>query len=276
MPTLPTPNLPGMRRASGPALIFVLAGAAALLAGLIVFRIAAAQGARVPVVVAKKEIPAYTQVTPEMLAVVPLPPAAVPNGALRDPAQAAGKWTRRIFLPGDVVREGHLSDHGGQGGMLAERLADKKDGRPDGRAVSIPVEYSPGIAARIQPGDRIDVLAYLRDTPGQPGAPGAAQAAPTAQPKAEPRVVATGALVLDVVLPEQDAGQPDGGQGRGDMRGGEVVVAVAPEEALAILEGMAQGRLLFALVPAGAESSAPGGQAPQQAAPQQAGGVPGS
>lgn len=239
------PRLTGGRLGSGPTLFFALSAVAALGAAALVYQLALSASSRVPVVVARQPIEAYTQITDEMLdrmlAVVMLPEAAVPSGALQDLAEARGKWTNRSFLPGDVVREGHLSTYRGRGGPLAERLADPTYGRPEGQAISLPVDLFPGLASRLQPGDRVDILAYFREE-----APGA-RVDTTAPGRGAVFLgpVARGALVLEVV------------QGDGLRGGGEVLVALTPEEALRVLEGLAKGRILLALHPAEAVEPGP-------------------
>ncbi|MFO7171889.1 MAG: Flp pilus assembly protein CpaB [Bacillota bacterium] len=246
------PRLSGGRLGSGPTLFFALSALAALGAAVLVYQLALSASSRVPVVVARQPIEAYTPLTDDlvdrMLAVVMLPEAAVPSGALQDLAGARGKWTNRSFLPGDVVREGHLSTYRGRGGPLAQRLADPTYGRPEGQAVSLPVDLFPGLASRLQPGDRVDILAYFREE--VTGARGEASDLGRGGVFLGP--VARRALVLEVI------------QGDALRGGGELLVALTPEEALRVLEGLSKGRILLALHPAEAEDPA---QAPAEGQP---------
>jgi pilus assembly protein CpaB len=167
---------------------------------------------------------------------VPLPPAAVPAGALRPGAAVLGR------LVAGPVRSGEpLTDVRLVGPSLLDSLAPG--------SVAVPVRFAdPGAVALLRPGDRIDVLATAEHPalppPDTPAAPPAG-----ADPGAE--VVAADVVVVTIpraaVDPADPLAAPPPAAALGD--GSLVVVACAPAVARALAAAAATGRLSPALRP---------------------------
>ncbi len=191
-------------------LLAVLALAAA--AGTATRAATAAPPAGVPVVVADADLAAGTALTDADLRVVDLPPAAVPDGVVDEPA---GSTLAAPVRAGEPVTDVRVRGRG----VLA--------GAPPGTVATTVLLPEPLTADLLEPGDAIDLLA-----PG-PVELGGSEAA---------RVVATGAVVLDVRLPEGDL------LGTGDQAA-LALVAVRPEQARAVAGAQAAGPLSVVLLP---------------------------
>ena len=126
----------------------------------------------------------------------PVPAAFLPSGTF--PADPVGHAALVPLLPGEVVVREKLAPWGVQG---AAALLP-----PGTRAVAVPA--GPGARPPVRPLDRVDVLASY---------------------EFEARVVATGALVVDVADPES------------------VTVAVAADEAPAVAHAVAQAAVVLAV-----------------------------
>ena len=92
----------GTRR--GGALWWVLAAVlCALVAGSVAVRAVTAARRETPVVIARADVPPLTRVTGGDVAVVEMPAAALPAGALRTSAAAVGHFTRMGLVPGEML-----------------------------------------------------------------------------------------------------------------------------------------------------------------------------
>lgn len=115
---------------------------------------AAGEEPRVPVVVARKAIPAKTRLTRDLLVVEEVPARYVTRGALQSLAEAEGKVTLVPLAEGEMVLASRLAGQGAPAG-LAYRI-------PDGyRAVSVKVDEVTGAGGFPQPGDAVDVVAVV-------------------------------------------------------------------------------------------------------------------
>ena len=187
--------------------------AALAAAGAVLLTVDAAAPPRPPtveVLVAARDVAAGVPLQLADLSRAALPPALVPDGALRPGAAVLGR-----LLAGPVRRGEPLTDLRLVGpGLLA---------RVGGDAVAVPIRLADaGSALLLRPGDRVDVLASAVD---------ASSAPPVA------RVVAAGALV--VAVPPR--GADDAGEG------GLVVVAVPASGVGALAGAAAHARLSIAL-----------------------------
>lgn len=213
----------------GIPIFFLLAGLAAGLSGVLVYIVLQASAPTASVTVAARNIPAYTMLTSDDLAVVTIPAGGVPAGAIRDKSMAVGHYADRSFLPGDVIRERHLDSNASPTGPLAAALANPTVG---GRriALSLPGELAPGIMPDLVPGDRLVVLGYVPATAG------------TDERSAELNALAPDAHVLRVTVPVDATGTPS-------IREATVVVAVTETEALSIMRALTEGIVSLALLP---------------------------
>ena len=113
-----------------------------------------ASGSTLRVVIAEQDIPARTEIGPEMLSVVEVPGSLAVNGALDSVEPLIGETTRYPVAAGQQVT---LAGVGPQ---------TKEDGLafvvPKGlRALSVEVDEIRGVGGLLLPGDRVDVIAVL-------------------------------------------------------------------------------------------------------------------
>src|SRR3989304_7302857 len=111
-------------------------------------------GSTLRVVIAEQDIPARTEIGPEMLSVVEVPGSLAVNGALDSVEPLVGETTRYPVAAG---QQGTLAGGGPQ---------TKEDGLafvvPKGlRALSVEVDEIRGVGGLLLPGDRVDVIAVL-------------------------------------------------------------------------------------------------------------------
>lgn len=217
----------GVVKHSAP-IFFVLAAVFAAVAGVLVYIALQKAAPVVPVTVAAREIPAYSVLEEKDLEVVSVPAGGIPAGAMDSKGGIVGSYVNRALLPGDFIRDGHLSDDPMPAGPLAAALADIFAGG-ERVALSLPGELAPGIVPDLVSGDRLMVLGYVPDAVG----PEAGQAVA--------RVLAPAAVVLQVTVPTDMAGDTS-------IREATVVVAVKEEEALSIMRAEADGVVALALL----------------------------
>lgn len=117
-----------------------------------------------PVVVAALPIERGAAMKPEMLKVVDYPNTAVPPGAFKTVAEAAGGPNSRVALralaPNEPVMADKLSGAGGKANLSVTLT-------PGMRAVSIRSDDVSGVAGFVLPGDRVDIL-LTRSVGGAP------------------------------------------------------------------------------------------------------------
>jgi pilus assembly protein CpaB len=110
--------------------------------------LAPALGRPVAVVVAARDLPRATRLTPDMVATATYPSRFVPPGAVRSPAAALDRVLVAGLAEGEVVTRTRLAP--AQAGPIAALV-------PEGlRAALVPVEIPAG---SVRPGDRVDLLA---------------------------------------------------------------------------------------------------------------------
>jgi pilus assembly protein CpaB len=132
------------------ALRRVVAALLTLLAVVLALRPApAAAGPSVGVLVAAHDLPPGVLLTPADLRLAALPPDAVPSGALRDPAAAAGRVLAGPARAGEPLTDVRLL--GPENTWLASG---------DPSAAAVPVRLADaGVAELLHPGTRVDVVA---------------------------------------------------------------------------------------------------------------------
>lgn len=192
------------------ALLRRLAAAALALAALVVALAPDGADDRVPVLLAARDLAPGGSLGAADLTVAAWPPALVPGGALRDPADARGR------APAGPVRAGEaLTDLRLIGPELAVRA-----GGPGASAVPLrPAD--PGVAALLSPGSVVDVI-----TGGPDG----------------PRVLTARATVLSV-LPATGTGGPGAAAGSGPL----VLVALPEAEATTVAAATLAGEVTVTL-----------------------------
>ena len=161
------------------ALGILLAGGASVLVLGIARQAGEASRAVIPqvyVVMAAREIPDQTQVTPDALVVRPFPADFAPATAIASPDQAVGKFAVGTIYKDQILLQGHVS--------VAKRAPSMSERVPPGKVVvwlPMPDLLSGNIGFR--PGDHLDILLSLPltttattpsdPTPGQTANPNA-------------------------------------------------------------------------------------------------------
>jgi pilus assembly protein CpaB len=112
--------------------------------------------ARVPVVVASKDIPEGETIDRTALVVAQWPVAATPAGAFRSVDSVAGRVTRFPVYKGEAILPGRLS-------LYDIATAHEMRMTPGKRAFGIRVDDVAGIAGLVQPGSRVDIMVVIDD-----------------------------------------------------------------------------------------------------------------
>ncbi len=179
--------------------------------------------AMVPVVVARQNLEARTQLKPEMLEVRLIPQEYAWRGGLRSVEAAAGKVLTAPVAAGEPVLRNMLA--------LEENKVALAYHVPQGmRAVTVQVGEVSGLAGRLEVGDRVDVVTVI---PGQRGT------------STRSTLLLEDVAVLALGRPER--GEPRGGDAR---KYTSVTLAVPPRDALLLGLGAEVGRLQLVLRPA--------------------------
>lgn len=137
--------------------VSIIAGLAAALLSVSFLRSAART---VTVLVAAREIPAFTALAPEMFSQRAVPLSAVPADAVTDSSALAGRYSRALVLQGSVMRQGYIAREAGQASSLAARLTET--GVPGTRAFAIAVDNTTGVGGTVEAGDKVDIIAAVK------------------------------------------------------------------------------------------------------------------
>jgi pilus assembly protein CpaB len=117
-------------------------------------------GETLAIFVAMEDIPTGDLVTAEMLKLEEWPKDKVPEGALAKLEDIEGRRPKTKIWSGTVILDNQLLDHGESAGGGAAQIP------PGYRVVSVRVDDESGISNLIRPGDRVDVLLYMKRNPG--------------------------------------------------------------------------------------------------------------
>jgi pilus assembly protein CpaB len=146
------------------ALGILLAGGASVLVLGIARQANEASRSVIPqvyVVMAAREIPDQSQITPDALVVRPFPADFAPAGAIATPDEAVGKFAVSTIYKDQIVLQGHVS--------VAKRQSSLSDRVPVGKVVMwfpMPDILSGNVG--FKPGDRLDILLTLPLSQTQP------------------------------------------------------------------------------------------------------------
>ena len=210
--------------------------AAATLAFLLVRSRTPADAAAPPavsVVVAARDLPARTRLTPALLALRPMSPNDIPDGASKTPAVFTGKITTQPIGAGSAVTDSAVTAPSAALGMAFSLP-------PTLRAVTVATDPADGGADLfVRPEDHVDILAT--DEPGS----GPAEARTVLQ---NVRLLAVGGNT-----------SPDPPAASSPASGGaaHVTVAVTPAQAQMLVLAAARGRLHLSLRAIGDGSETP-------------------
>lgn len=115
-----------------------------------------------------RDVSAYEPVTPDMIATIEVPAKWLPDTALSDPRQVSGLVTASDLPKGALLQQGMVRDRPGiQAGN---------------REIAILVDARTGVAGKVRPGDRVDLIATMQGEDEVPRA----------------EIIVSNALVIDV------------------------------------------------------------------------------
>lgn len=109
-------------------------------------------GRPVKYLVADRDIPAQTQLTPELLAWIETPHQFVPPAVITSIDTAVGHITQTAFIAGEPVTRTRVAPPADGSGFAATIPVGM-------RAVTLPVDAVSGVAGLIEPGNFVDLLA---------------------------------------------------------------------------------------------------------------------
>jgi pilus assembly protein CpaB len=119
----------------------------------------ASDGEKQQIFVALADIPTGDLITEEMIGLEEWPKDRVPEGALTKREDVEGRRPRSKVWKGEVILDNKL--------LAAGTMAGAAEEIPVGmRVISVTVDKESGISDLIRPGDRVDVLLYVKQTPG--------------------------------------------------------------------------------------------------------------
>ncbi len=171
----------------------------------------------VNVVVAVRDVEAYSRIGGGDVTLKEVPLKAAPKGVLAGLADAVGAYARGRIVAGQVLLEGHIAAGKQEVGLSYDLPAES-------RGIFLPVPASRAVGGVIRGGERVDVLVASKPSEvyGQP------REAFTAQ---------RGLLVAEVVK-DTDSGEFLG-----------VIVLASPQECEAIARNLENGSVYLSLVP---------------------------
>lgn len=106
---------------------------------------------QVSVLVAERDIPAFSTITSEMISSKEMDTRAVPSGALTEPEQAIAKISQNAIIKGQTLTGADVGPRSAQQGLTFVI--------PGGmRAVTVALDPISGVGGFVFPGDRVDVL----------------------------------------------------------------------------------------------------------------------
>ncbi len=111
------------------------------------------------VVVAVVDIDAYTEITPEMVALKDVAASAVHPNATKKLEDVVGQITERDIVVDEQVLTSKIAKTGDEGKSLSFQIPDGK------RAFTISTDVNTGVGGFIEPGDLVDVLVTVKAKP---------------------------------------------------------------------------------------------------------------
>lgn len=139
-----------------PALAATLCGCLAVLMAGIYFRVREARiadvGRPVKHLVARRDLPAQTQLTPDAVVWASVPRQFVVPGTITEFTEAVGMITQAPLVAGEPITRTRLRPPGDGSGFAATIPLGM-------RAISLPVDPVSGVAGLVEPGNWVDLLA---------------------------------------------------------------------------------------------------------------------
>jgi len=119
-----------------------------------------ATGEMLPIFVALEDIPRGDRISAQALKLEEWPKDKVPEGALTKIEDVEGRLPKTKIFQGEPILDNKLLSKGATEGLASQEI-------PVGyRVVSVNVTRESGVSDLVRPGDRVDVLLYMRQTPG--------------------------------------------------------------------------------------------------------------
>ncbi len=212
-----------MRR---PAIFFLLAGLAALLASIVVYtslkkkdeEMRRVLSGTTPIVVAAHDIAVGAKIDPGAIKVVRWPRNVLPQGAVTEPGAVIGSLARSEFVENEPIVSSRLVEAGKTSGVLPLMIP------ADMRAMSVAVDEVSDLSGFVLPYTRVDVLLSLPASDKSPG---------------RSKIILQDVPVLAVAqtVERKDNPQPER----------VVTLEVTPEQAEALAVATTQGKLHLAL-----------------------------
>lgn len=184
----------------------------------------------IPVVVAARDLDAYSLIGPEDIRVVKMPRSSVPEGQILAREEILGKATLVVLTQGDLVLAGKVTLNPERLGMAFQL--------PEGQlAIAVPVDEVVAAGGFIRPGDFVDVIHTWREN--------------TEQPLISRLLLSR--IKLLALGPDITRREQDKTKGQKPLPK-TAVLQVDPEQATRVAWAQAQGAFLLALRPTGDES----------------------
>lgn len=180
-------------------------------------------GRLVPIVVAATDLEPGIRVTDGMLEMVDRPSRYLPEGSLTSAEQAVGRLTTYPILAGEPVTGRKIARNSGASGAVPEGM----------RAYGLGPQALAGMAMVPRSGDRVDVLATL------PGDDGRAK---------------TVTILRSIQVASTGTTREDSGAGSSLVSSNKdraVTLLVKPDQAEALAQAEAAGKITLVLVPTG-------------------------
>lgn len=196
------------------------------------------------VAVAAQDIPAFTPITAEMIAIKQVPQGTSHPLAARTAAEVVGYVTESKILKDEEILPAKLKQPGQTESGLSYIV-------PDGmRAVTIAVDEISGVAGFLQRGDYVDVISYTTTT-YQPedaaqGADETAQSAQSAPTTQATTVVAAQNVCVAAVGTSLASASSDAAEGAEAVYT-SVTLFLTPEDAMRVIQGAKSGVVLLVL-----------------------------
>ena len=108
------------------------------------------------VAVLRQPVPAFSEITENHVEIAKMPTEYIPSSAIRSLSQVEGKVARVSLMQGDILSKNQIAKSRAEGGLTYLI--------PEGhRAMTVSVNEVAGVAYLLEPGDFVDVLAYIGD-----------------------------------------------------------------------------------------------------------------
>ena len=198
------------------------------------------------VLVAAQDIPAYTEITEEMVAVKQVPQGSSHALAARSTAEAIGYVTESLIVEGEEILPLKLKQPGKSESGLSYLV-------PEGmRAVTVAVDEISGVAGFLQRGDYVDVICYTT-TSYQPEGQALPEDGTSAPTQGTTVIAAENVCVAAVGTTLKSASAS--AESAEEIAYASVTLFLTPADAMRVIQGAKSGVVLVALRASGDHTS---------------------